>query len=144
VRGAVKEGARLVIIDSLNGYMQAMPDERFLTAQLHELLSYLGQQGVLTLLLVAQHGLIGSDLGAPADVSYLADAVIVVRYFEAKGAVRKAISVLKKRTGGPETTIREYEIRANGIHIGEPLRDLHAVLSGTPEFAPGSGPQGPA
>jgi circadian clock protein KaiC len=132
VRAEVKRGARLIVIDSLNGYMQAMPDERFLTAQLHELLSYLGQQGVLTLLLVAQHGLVGTDLGAPADVSYLADAVIVVRYFEVEGAVRKAISVMKKRTGAHELTIRELVVAPGGVRLGEPLSRFRGVLTGAP------------
>ena len=135
MRRAVEErGARIVIIDSLNGYMQAMPDERFLTAQLHELLSYLGQQGVLTLLLVAQHGLVGAELGAPADVSYLADSVILLRFFEAGGGVHKAISVLKKRTGAHETTIRELVIARGGVRVGEPLVHFRGVLSGVPVF----------
>jgi circadian clock protein KaiC len=145
VRAAVDgRQSRVVVLDSVNGLLQAMPDEKFVMLQLHELLMYLGQKGVLTLLIVAEHGLVGQPLTSSADVSYLADTVILVRYFESRGHVHKALSVLKKRTGGHETTIREYEIRANGIHIGEPLCDLHAVLSGTPEFAPGSGPQGPA
>jgi circadian clock protein KaiC len=144
VRAAVNEGqSRVVVIDSVNGLLQAMPDENFVMLQLHDLLMYLGQKGVLTLLIVAEHGVVGQALTGPAEVSYLADTVILVRYFESRGSVRKAISVVKKRTGGHETTIREYEIRGDGIHIGEPLRELHGVLTGTPQVAPGSGPQGP-
>jgi circadian clock protein KaiC len=135
VRQAVEsEGARLVIIDSLNGYLQAMPDERFLTTQLHELLSYLGQKGVLTMLLVAQHGLVGEELDAPADVSYLADTVILLRYFEAAGGVRKAISVMKKRTGAHENTIRELTMSSAGLKVGPPLVQFRGVLRGVPHF----------
>jgi circadian clock protein KaiC len=133
VRDAVeRDGARLVVIDSLNGYLQAMPDERFLTTQLHELLSFLSQKGVLTILLVAQHGLVGDELAAPADVSYLADTVLLLRYFEVGGGVRKAISVLKKRTGGHESTIRELTMGPGGVKVGPPLREFRGVLRGVP------------
>ena len=111
VRRAVeRDGARVVVIDSLNGYMQSMPDERFLTVQMHELLSFLNQQGVVTLLVMAQHGFMGSQMGTPVDVSYLADTVLMLRFFEAAGAVRRAISVIKKRTGYHENTIREMQM----------------------------------
>ncbi|WP_343715513.1 ATPase domain-containing protein [Inquilinus sp.] len=134
VREAVeKNGARLVVIDSLNGYLNAMPDERFLILQMHELLSYLNQQGVLTLLLLAQHGLVGPQ-ETPVDISYLSDAVLMVRYFEADGAVRRALSVVKKRTGMHEHTIREFRLTSQGIHIGPPLSEFRGVLTGTPEY----------
>ncbi|MFL6333550.1 MAG: ATPase domain-containing protein [Pyrinomonadaceae bacterium] len=127
-----QEGARLVVIDSLNGYMQAMPDERFLTSQMHELLTYLNQQGVVTLLLMAQHGFMGS-MTAPVDVSYLADTVVLLRYFEAAGAIRRAISVVKKRTGRHEDTIREMRLSASrGVEVGEPLTGFRGVLTGVP------------
>jgi circadian clock protein KaiC len=126
------DGARLVVIDSLNGYLQAMPDERFLTSQMHELLTYLNQQGVVTLLLMAQHGFMGS-MSSPVDVSYLADTVILLRYFEASGAIRRAISVVKKRTGRHEDTIREMRLSASrGVEVGEPLKGFRGVLTGVP------------
>lgn len=137
VRTAVDErGARVVIIDSVNGLLQAIPNESFLMLQLHELLMYLGQQGVLTILVVAENGIVGTVAG-PIDVSYLADTVMLARYFEAQGAVRKALSVLKKRTGGHEKTIREYEIATGGIRIGEPLVEFQGVLSGVPTYLGG-------
>ena len=127
-----RDGARLVVIDSLNGYMQAMPDERFLTAQMHELLTYLNQQGVVTMLLMAQHGFMGA-MSSPVDVSYLADTVILLRYFEAAGAIRRAISVVKKRTGRHEDTIREMHLSASrGVEVGEPLTAFRGVLTGVP------------
>lgn len=139
VRQAVEpetgQPACVVVIDSLNGYLNAMPEERNLVIQLHELLTYLAQQGVVTLLLMAQHGLVGSGMSSPVDASYLADAVVLMRFFEAKGRVRKAISVMKKRTGGHEDTIRELRIDRNGIQVGEPLNDFHGILTGVPTFA---------
>jgi circadian clock protein KaiC len=129
-----RRGARMVVIDSLNGYLNAMPEERFLTVQLHELLSYLGQKGVLTFLLVAQHGLVGGELESPADVSYLADTVLLLRYFEAQGAVRKAVSVMKKRTGAHEHTIRELLLSGDGIRVGPALAEFQGVLSGVPTY----------
>jgi circadian clock protein KaiC len=123
---------RIVVIDSLNGYINSMPEERFLTIQLHELLTYLGQKGVTTILVVAQHGLMGSAMQSPVDVSYLADSVILTRYFELKGRVKKAISVVKKRTGTHEETIRELRIGKGGIRVGEPLEHLRGVLTGVP------------
>jgi circadian clock protein KaiC len=128
-----KPGAKVVIIDSLNGYLNAMPEERFLTSQLHELLTYLGHKGVVTFLLVAQHGLVG-QMQTPVDTTYLADTVILVRYFESLGEVRQALSVVKKRSGEHERTIRELSLGAAGIKIGKPLRDFHGVLSGTPTY----------
>ena len=134
VRRAVEEeGVRLVVIDSLNGYLHAMPNERFLTLHLHELLGYLGGKGVTTLMLMAQHGLIGTTMQVPVDASYLADTVLLLRYFEAAGEVRQAISVIKKRTGRHERMIRELRL-VDGIAVGEPLRDFQGVLNGTPEF----------
>ena len=135
VCAAVEDGARLVIIDSLNGYMQAMPDERFLVAQMHELLNYLNQQGVVTMLVMAQHGFMGS-MTSPVDVSYLADTVVLLRYFEAAGAIRRAISVIKKRTGRHEDTIRELRLSAaRGVEVGEPLTGFRGVLTGVPVLA---------
>ncbi len=126
-------GAKVVVIDSLNGYLQAMPEERFLTSQLHELLTYLAHKGVVTFLLVAQHGLIG-QMQAPVDTTYLADTVILFRYFEAMGEVRQALSVVKKRSGRHERTIRELSMGENGIKVGKPLREFHGVLGGTPTY----------
>lgn len=138
VRGHVSAGAKVVVIDSLNGYLNAMPEERFLTIQLHELLTYLGQQGVLTLLLVAQHGLIGT-MQSPVDASYLADTVLLLRYFEAGGHIRKAISVMKKRRGYHESSIREFQLTHRGIHVGEPLEQFRGILTGVPvSIAPDS------
>jgi circadian clock protein KaiC len=128
-----KAGAKVIIIDSLNGYLNAMPEERFLTSQLHELLTYLGHKGVVTFLVVAQHGLIG-HMETPVDTTYLADTVILFRYFEASGEVRQAISVVKKRSGAHERTIRELRLGPKGITIGKPLRDFHGVLSGIPTY----------
>ncbi|HET9595967.1 MAG TPA: ATPase domain-containing protein [Anaeromyxobacteraceae bacterium] len=133
IRAVEERGVRLVVIDSLNGYVKAMPDESFLTTQLHELLSYLGQQGVLTFLIVAQHGIIGADLGAPADVSYLADTVLLLRYFEVGGGVRKALSVIKNRTGLHESTIRELRL-GPGVNVGPPLEGFRGVLTGVPSL----------
>jgi len=129
-----REASRIVVIDSLNGYMNAMPSEQFLTLHLHELLTFLGQQGVTTLLLMAQHGLVGDKLQVPVDASYLADTVLLMRYFEAAGEVRQAVSVIKKRTGKHERTIRELRFWDRGILIGEPLREFHGVLTGAPTF----------
>ncbi len=126
--------ARVVIVDSLNGYLNAMPEEKFLTAQLHELLSYLGQQGVVTILTVTQSGMVGSAMMSPVDTTYLADNVILLRYFEALGHVRRAISVVKKRSGKHELTIREIQVKDHGIDIGDPLIDFQGVLTGIPTY----------
>lgn len=133
VREAVERyRARVVIIDSLNGYLNAMPHSRYLTAQLHELLSYLSNKGVATFLVVAQSGMMGSNMMSPVDASYLADTVVVLRYFEHSGMVKKAISVLKKRTGTHEESIREMWFEDDGIHLSEPLLGLRGVLAGVP------------
>ena len=135
VRQAVEnEGARMIIIDSLNGYLQAMPDESFLVLQLHELLTYLGRQGVVSILVVAQHGLVGASMVSPTDVTYLADTVLLLRHFEAAGTLRKAISVLKKRTGKHESAIRELRLSDKGITAGEPLTKFRGVLTGVPTY----------
>jgi circadian clock protein KaiC len=138
VRRAVEQDhARVVVIDSLNGYMNAMPEERYLTAQLHELLTYLGRQGVTTLMVVAQHGMLGSNMQSPVDTSYLADSVVLLRYFEYAGKVKKAISVVKKRSGEHEESIRELRFSREGIHLSEPLAQFRGILTGMPqEIAP--------
>ena len=134
IRQAVDRQAAMVVIDSLNGYLNAMPGERFLTIQLHELLMYLGQQGVATILIAAHHGMIGSQMQTPVDASYLADAVILLRYFEAAGEVRQAISVVKKRGSRHERSIREFRLDESGIRVGEPLRDFRGILTGVPVY----------
>jgi circadian clock protein KaiC len=126
--------ASLIIIDSLNGYLSAMPDERFLVIQLHEMLAYLGGEGVATLLVAAHSGLIGAQMSSPIDASYLADAIILMRYFEAHGEIRQAISVVKKRGGEHERTIREFRLTGGHIQVGEPLRDFSGVLTGVPAY----------
>jgi circadian clock protein KaiC len=132
---AVEDGAQMIVIDSLNGYLNAMPEERFLTVHLHELFSYLNQRGVVTLVVVAQHGmLIGPHHGGDVDVSYLSDTVLLFRYFEAQGAILQAISVFKRRTGYHERTLRQLRIDRDGVHIGEPLREFRGVLSGIPQY----------
>ena len=134
IRLAVEQdNAAIVVIDSLNGYLNSMPDEKFLIIQLHELLTYLGQRGVATVLVAAHHGLISSYMTAPVDASYLADAVLLMRYFEAEGEVRQAISVVKMRGGAHERSIREFTMRDGSISIGDPLRDYRGVLTGVPE-----------
>lgn len=130
---------KIVIIDSLNGYLNAMPEERFLTAQLHELLTYLGHLGVTTFLIVAQHGLLANAMNTVIDTSYLADTVILFRYYENRGEVRQLISVVKKRNGKHERTLREFRMGDDGIAIGDPLHHFHGVLTGTPR-QPGSDP----
>ena len=128
-----KQDAKTVVIDSLNGYQASMPEEQALILHMHELLQYLNRQGASTFLTVAQHGLVG-DMKAPVDVTYLADTVILLRYFEALGRVRRAMSVIKKRTGAHEDTIREYRIDGRGITLGEPLMGFQGVLRGVPEL----------
>jgi circadian clock protein KaiC len=125
--------SRIVVIDSMNSYLHAMPGEQFLVMQMHELLSYLNQRGVLSILVMAQQGMLG-QMPTPVDLSYLTDSVILLRYFEFEGAVRKAISVVKKRGGPHEGTIREYHLGAKGIIIGPTLTDFHGVLTGVPVF----------
>ncbi len=133
VRQSVEEdGARVIVIDSLNGYLNAMPEERFLTIQLHEILSYLARKGITTLMLLAQHGLIGSNMQSPVDASYLADSVLLLRFFEDAGKIKKAISVVKKRSGAHEESIRELRFDSRGIHLSEPLAQFQGILTGVP------------
>ena len=127
-----EEQARVIVIDSLNGYMNAMPEERFLTAQLHELLTYLGRRGVTTIMVVAQHGMLGANMRTPVDTSYLADSVVLFRYYEYGGKVKKAISVIKKRSGPHEESIRELMFDAEGIRLSKPLDNFHGILTGVP------------
>ena len=130
----VEAGCKLVIIDSLNGYLNAMTGEKYLNSQLHELSSFLNQQGVMTILILAQHGLVAAT-EAPVDLSYLADTVVNLRYFEAHGAVKQALAIIKKRSGRHEKTIREFRLESGkGIRIGQPLREFQGILSGTPVF----------
>jgi circadian clock protein KaiC len=145
VRHCVDDQAvKTVVIDSLNGYQAAMPEENFLILHIHELLQYLNRQGATTFLTVAQHGLVG-DMKAPVDVTYLADTVLLLRYFEALGEVRRAMSVIKKRSGRHEKTIREFDIGDHGLTVGRPLNDFHGVLRGVPNFVgKGSGLMGDA
>lgn len=134
IREKVEAGCKLVVIDSLNGYLSAMPGERYLNNQLHELSSYLNQQGVVTILILAQHGLVTAS-EAPVDLSYLSDMVVVLRFFEAAGAVKQSIAVIKKRSGRHEKTIREFKLeQGKGVHIGQPLIEFQGVLTGSPVF----------
>ncbi|SEP66910.1 circadian clock protein KaiC [Devosia sp. YR412] len=130
---------KTVVIDSLNGYQAAMPEEHSLLLHMHELLQYLNRQGATTFITVAQHGLVG-DMKSPVDITYLADSVILLRYFEATGRVRRAISIIKKRSGAHEDTIREYRIGRTGISIGKPLEDFQGVLRGVPTYTGSSNP----
>jgi circadian clock protein KaiC len=142
IRNAVEnEHVKIVVIDSLNGYLNAMPGERFLIIQLHELLTYLGQASVATLLIGAHQGLMGSQMVTPVDASYLADAVVLMRYFETQGEVRQAISIVKKRGGAHERTIREIRFAPGRISLGEPLREFRGILTGVPTFECRSKPQ---
>jgi len=138
VRSVERDKTHVVVLDSLNGYVNAMPSDEFLYLHLHELLTYLNQQGVLTIMILAQHGLVG-PMGAPVDVSYLADSVILTRFFEARGSVKKAISVIKKRSGPHETTLRELTMSKSGIRVGPPLREFEGVLTGVPKLVGGRG-----
>jgi len=144
IRVAVEtRGVKLIVIDSLNGYLNAMPEERFLTIQLHELLMYLGQRGVATILIGAHQGLIGSQMHTPVEASYLADAVILLRYFESRGEVRQAISVMKNRGSSHERTIREFHMDGNGIRVGETLSHFRGILTGVPVYEGPPGTQEP-
>ena len=133
IRERVQDGRRFVIIDSLTGYLNAIPDEQYMLLQMHELLTYLNQHGVVTILVLAQHGLLG-PMATPIDMTYISDTVVMLRFFEAGGRIRRAVSVLKKRTGFHEDAIREYAISANGVRIGAPLTGFQGVLSGVPTF----------
>jgi circadian clock protein KaiC len=128
----IENNTRMVVIDSLNGYLHAMPQEQFLILQLHELLSFLGNRGVLTILVLAQQGLMGATMSTPIDLTYLADTVLITRYFETCGAVKKAVSVIKKRGGAHESTIREFLVDSGGIKVGPPLQQFQGVLTGVP------------
>ena len=132
-REVEENGAKVVIIDSVNGYMMATPQERYLTMQFHELLAYLNRNGVVSILVVGQYGLVGT-MQTPIDMSYLSDTVILLRYFEAAGSVHQAISILKKRTGDHERTIREFKIGPGGLQLGEPLSGFQGVLTGVPVY----------
>ena len=137
---AVEEGVEMVVIDSINGYMQSMPEERLLPVHVHELLTYLSSRGVTSVLTLVQRGIFGSPVDEAADISYLADTVVLLRYFEVSGAVRQAISVVKKRSGDHERTIRECRVGRGGLHVGEPLHDFQGVLTGVPRYVGGSEP----
>ena len=136
-RGVEESGWRIVVIDSLNGLMNSMSEEQALTVQLHEVLSYLNQVGVASFLVLAQYGLLGHAISSPTDVSYLADNVLLLRYFEAAGEVRQALSVVKRRSGPHERSIRELSISNGRLNIGDPLKNFIGVLTGTPEFKGG-------
>jgi circadian clock protein KaiC len=135
-----RDGARIVMIDSLNGYLHAIPTGQSPLVRMHELIAYLNEREVATLLVSAQHGIIGMSMPSPVDVTYLADAVVLFRFFEAGGQVRKAISVVKKRTGGHEMVIRELVIGPDRIRLGAPLTDFHGVMTGVPVYRGGSEP----
>jgi len=136
IREAVlHDGVRLVMLDSINGYLNAMPGERDLTLQLHELLTFLNQHNVITILVLAQQGVLG-PMPANIDLTYLTDTVVLLRYFESRGAIRQALSVVKKRSGNHERTIREFSIAAGGLHVGPPLEHMRGVLTGVPSFEP--------
>jgi circadian clock protein KaiC len=134
VRKAVEEdGVRFLVIDSLNAFLQAMPGEKYLLLQMHELLSYLNQQGVITMLVLGQHGIIG-DVRADVDLSYLSDGIVLFRYFEANGSVFKAVTIAKSRVSAHETSIREFRLGPTGVEVGEPLEDFEGVLGGLPSY----------
>jgi len=138
-----RQAIRTVAIDSLNGYQAAMPEEQFLILHIHELLQYLNRRGAATFITLAQHGMMG-DMRQPVDLTYLADTVIMLRYFEAFGRIRRAISVVKKRTGAHEDTIRELRIGSRGISVGSPLEEFQGVLRGVPTYVGKSEPLMPA
>ncbi|MHB8915506.1 MAG: ATPase domain-containing protein [Thiobacillus sp.] len=134
VCSAVDHGAKLIVIDSLNGYLNAMPNDRFLTLHLHELLSYLSQRDITTIIVGVHQGVLGGNVSTAIDASYLADNVLLLRHFEHNGEVHQAISVFKKRGSVHERSIREYSVSSDGIHIGEVLKQFHGVLTGVPTF----------
>ena len=139
VRGAVEDNdASIVVIDSLNAYLHAMPSDNFLVLQMHELLSYLSQQGVISMMVLGQHGITG-ELRSDIDISYLADTVMMLRFFEAEGEIRKSISVIKTRTSDHERSIREFKIDRDGLTVGAPIRNFSAILSGSPVYTPSKG-----
>ena len=134
VTRAVDDGVSLLVIDSLNGLMQAMPNERSLAVHVHELLSFLAGRGVTTIMTLVQRGIFGAPVDDAAEVSYLADTVLLLRYFEHAGAVRQAVSAVKKRTGPHERTIRECRVERGGFRVGEPLTEFQGVLTGVPVY----------
>jgi circadian clock protein KaiC len=134
VRAVEDQGVRLVIIDSLSGYLNAMPEDRLLVIHLHELFSYCTQRGVTTIMTLAQHGPFAHGSSQGAEVSYLADGILLLRYFEAQGTVRQAISMIKKRSGDHEQTIREFRIGPGGLQLGKPLETFQGVLTGVPRY----------
>jgi circadian clock protein KaiC len=141
VRTAVeRDHARVILIDSLNGYLNAIPQVEAPLVRMHELLSYLNERGVVTLVVVAQHGIVGANMATPIDVSYLADTLILLRFFEAAGTVRRAVSVLKKRSGPHESTIREFQIGPDRLRVGAALSEFQGVLTGVPHYIGASGP----
>ena len=129
------DGVKMIVIDSLNGYLQSMPEERLLPIQVHELLSYLATKGVTCIMTLVQRGIFGSPVDEAAEISYLADTVVLMRFFEVSGSVRQAISVVKKRSGDHERTIRESRVQRGGVYVGKPLHEFHGVLTGVPSFA---------
>ena len=143
VRADVESGTRMIVIDSLNGYLNAMPHSEFLTAQLHELFAYLGIKGVITLVIVGQTGIVGASMPTPIDASYLVDSIVLFRFFEFAGQMRKALSVTKKRGGGHENTIRELTIDSRGLTVGKALEGFQGVLSGTPRSVTPTGQSEP-
>ena len=144
VRQSVADGVRFFVVDSINGYMQSMPEERLLGVQVHELLSYLSNHGCTTVLTLVQRGIFGSPVDEAADVSYLADSVVLLRYFEVNGSVRQAISVVKKRSGDHERTIRECRVAHGGLRVGPPLHEFQGVLTGVPQYTGARSPLMPA
>ena len=134
MRAVEEDGVRLIVIDSLNGYLQSMPEERLLPIQVHELLSYLATKGVSCIMTLVQRGIFGSPIDEAAEISYLADTVVLMRYFEVRGSVRQAISVVKKRSGNHERTIRESRVQRGGLYVGDPLHEFQGVLTGVPSF----------
>jgi len=141
VRMAVeRDGARVIVIDSLNGYLNAIPQVEAPLVRMHELLSYLNERSVVTLMVVAQHGIVGTHMETPLDVSYLADTVVLLRFFESAGNVRRAISVMKKRSGPHETTIREFQLGPERLRVGAALKEFQGVLTGVPQYIGASSP----
>ena len=140
IRAVEGDKCSMVIIDSINGYMQSMPEERFLPVQIHELLSFLSNHGVTCIMTLVQHGIFGNPVDEAVDVSYLADTVILMRYFEVSGTVRQAISVVKKRSGDHERTIRECKVQKGGLFVGAPLHEFQGVLTGVPRYTGASEP----
>ena len=140
VRVVEEDKVSLIIIDSINGYLQAMPSERLLAVQVHELLSYLATRGVTVIMTLVQRGIFGAPVDEAAEVSYLADTVVLMRYFEHAGVVRRALSVVKKRSGEHEQTIREFRVERGGLRVGEPLTEFRGVLTGNPEYVGAAAP----